>query len=91
VANYASVLPASAAMALTPALGWLELGLAGAVALWPSPALLVGVAAWKLATEALFLTAGAPVWELVERGGSYAAPIALALVLARSRRREQAA
>ena len=43
--------------------------------------LLLFVAAWKLATEFLFVTAGAPIWEFVERAGSYAAPIALAVLL----------
>jgi hypothetical protein len=45
------------------------------------PALLVGVAVWKLFTESLFVAAGASGWEIVERGGSYAAPIALAMLL----------
>ena len=39
---------------------------------------LLFVCAWKLATESLFIVAGAPVWEIVERAGSYAAPLALA-------------
>jgi hypothetical protein len=47
----------------------------------PSATLLLGIAAWKIATEALFPIAGAPIWEFVERGGSYAAPVALALLL----------
>jgi phosphohistidine phosphatase SixA len=34
-----------------------------------------------LATESLWLVAGAPMWEFVERAGSYAAPLALALVI----------
>jgi hypothetical protein len=42
---------------------------------------LIGIALWKLATESLFVAAGAPAWEIVERGGSYAAPFALALVV----------
>jgi hypothetical protein len=46
----------------------------------PVPALLLLIAAWKLATEALFPISGAPVWEFIERGGSYAAPIALVLL-----------
>jgi len=47
----------------------------------PSVPLLAAIAVWKLTTEALFPIAGAPVWEFVERGGSYAAPIALALLM----------
>jgi hypothetical protein len=63
-----------------PAAGWLEIALAAAVLWRPGAPLLALVAAWKLATEALFPVAGAPLWEFVERGGSYAAPIALVLL-----------
>jgi hypothetical protein len=64
--------------------GWSEIALACGVALRPAAALLVFVAVWKLATESLFITAGAPIWEFVERAGSYAAPLALAsLVMSR--------
>jgi hypothetical protein len=65
-----------------PLAGWLEIALAAAVLWRPGAGLLALVAAWKLATEALFPVAGAPLWEFVERGGSYAAPIALALLCA---------
>lgn len=61
--------------------GLVELALAGLVLWRPTLALALGITGWKLATEALFLAAGAPVWEIVERGGSYAAPLALALLL----------
>jgi len=47
--------------------------------------LLILVAAWKLATEFLFVVAGAPIWEFVERAGSYAARLALAALM-RTRR-----
>jgi hypothetical protein len=59
---------------------WLEvvLGLAGLIA--PVPALLIFVCAWKLATEALRIPAGEPFWEVVERGGAYAAPVLLILL-----------
>jgi hypothetical protein len=75
-------LPADA----TAIVGWFEITLAGAVALRPVAGLLVFVAAWTLATEFLFVIAGAPIWEFVERAGSYAAPLALAM-LARGVRR----
>lgn len=61
----------------TVMVGWFEIGLAALVAIRPFGALLVGVAVWKLATEWLFVVAGAPIWEFVERAGSYAAPLAL--------------
>jgi hypothetical protein len=62
-------------------LGAIEIALAGLVLLAPRPSLLFGIAAWKIATESLFIAAGAPIWEFIERGGSYAAPLALALLL----------
>jgi hypothetical protein len=61
--------------------GWGEMVAAGIVALRPSPALLFSVMAWKMATEALYPISGTPIWEFVERAGSYAAPLALALIL----------
>ncbi len=79
-ANFASVVPDGVAPIVTVYTGWLEIVLAGVVLVRRPVALLVFIAAWKLATESLFLAAGAPVWEVVERGGSYAAPIALAIV-----------
>jgi len=62
----------------TSMVGWFELALALTVALRPAVGLLVFVAVWKLATESLYLVNGSPIWELIERGGSVAAPLALA-------------
>lgn len=85
IANTAMLTSHYAAIGLpyetTVLVGWFEIALAVAVAMRPRPGLLLFVAAWKLATEFLFVTAGAPVWEFVERAGSYAAPIALAVLL----------
>jgi len=60
------------------ATGWIELALAGVVLTMPRPSILVGIALWKVGTEMLFPISGAPIWEFVERGGSYGAPLALA-------------
>jgi hypothetical protein len=77
-AHYAAIgLPPS----IVPVIGTIEIAVAVAVLTRPSVALLAMVALWKIATESLFLVAGAPVWEFIERGGSYAAPIALAVIL----------
>ena len=79
-AHYAAVaLPAAS----TVAVGWFEIALAVAVAMRPAVGLLLFIAAWKLATESLWIAAGAPVWEFVERAGSYAAPLALAALSSR--------
>ena len=75
--HYATLgLPSS----IVSTLGSAELIAAAIVLFMPNPALLIGIAIWKLATEALFPISGAPIWEFIERGGSYAAPLALALL-----------
>lgn len=82
--QYAAIgLPAST----TALVGWFELALAVAVAVRPAVGLLLFVAGWKLATESLFLVSGAPIWEFMERAGSYAAPLALAALLAKAAQR----
>lgn len=68
-----------------PWIGALELLLAAAVAARPGVGLLVFVAAWKIGTEALWVAAGAPFWEWIERAGSYAAPMAAALLVSGDR------
>ncbi len=68
---------------LMASIGWLELGLAAVIAVRPFTSVLLFAGAWKLATESLFIAAGAPVWELVERAGSFAAPLALTLLMQR--------
>jgi hypothetical protein len=76
--HYAAVgLPASTIVVV----GWTEMTLALVVAIRPTVPLLVFVTVWKLSTEALFPIAGAPIWEFIERGSSYAAPAALALLM----------
>ncbi len=76
--HYAAV---GLAPGLTAAIGWFEIALAAVIAVRPRVSLLLFVVGWKAATESLYVVAGAPVWEFVERGGSYAAPLALACVL----------
>jgi hypothetical protein len=61
--------------------GWMEMIAALVVAVRPTPSLLFTIMAWKMATEALYPISGTPIWEFVERAGSYAAPLALALIL----------
>ncbi len=61
--------------------GGFECALAAAVLLCPGFRLLLFVLAWKVATEALSPICGTPIWVFVEHGGSYAAPLALALLL----------
>jgi hypothetical protein len=67
-----------------PMIGGFECALALAVLARPAFGLLVFVFAWKLATEALSPMAGSSIWVFVEHGGSYAAPLALALLSRRT-------
>jgi hypothetical protein len=67
-----------------PAVGAFECVLALAVLVQPEFGLLLFVLAWKLGSEALSPMAGSPIWVFIEHGGSYAAPLGLAL-LVRSR------
>lgn len=65
------------------ALGFFEIAL-GVLAFFAArPGFFVGLCAWKLLGESLYLLAGAPLacWEIMERGSSYLAPLALVLVL----------
>ncbi len=87
-AHYASI---GLGPSATSVVGWFEIALAIVVLLRPTVGLLLFVAAWKIATESLFVVAGAPVWEIVERAGSYAAPLALAALLGSSLRPPQTA
>jgi hypothetical protein len=64
-------------------IGFVEMSAALLLLAWPSASLLLTIATWKLLTESLWIVADAPVFEFIERAGSYAAPIALAVLLAR--------
>ena len=63
-----------------PWIGAFEMALAMVVLLRPSFRILLFVSAWKIATELLNPIAGSAFWVFVEHGGSYAAPLALALL-----------
>lgn len=82
--HYAAVGLSAAAV---PILGGFELGLAVAIAFVGAPGLLLFAMAWKVGIELLYPLSGAPIWEFIERAGSYAAPLALALLIGRSSRR----
>ena len=72
-------LPSTAAVAM----GWIEMAMALVVLAHPRVSVLLIIAGWKLATELLYPMAGAPIWEVIERGGSYGAPLALAVLVHR--------
>jgi len=83
LAHHYAVLGVADPAGVMMSVGWFELLLAVAVVAIRVPGLLIFVCAWKLASESLFLTsgAGAPLFEVIERGGSYIAPLALAVLL----------
>jgi hypothetical protein len=85
LAHHYEVFGVAHPMTVMGALGWFELLLAVAVLAFRVRGLVVFVAGWKIATEALFLTSGtpAPLFEMIERGGSYIVPLALAYLLTR--------
>lgn len=90
--HYASVGIQALPFGLAPlvsAIGWFEIALGCAVLVWPVAGLLLFTAIWKIACELLYPISGAPFWEFVERGGSYAAPLlllALASLASRARK-----
>jgi len=64
-------------------IGFFEIGLGVAALVATRPAFFAFICAWKLGTESLYVVAGANLacWEVVERGGSYVAPLAALCVL----------
>lgn len=67
------------------ALGGFECALGLAVLLRPTAPLLLLIFGWKIVTELLYPFSGAPMWEFIERAGSYAAPLALFWIMAPAR------
>ena len=61
---------------LVEVIGWFEIAIGLVILAWPWAGLLLFVVVWKLGTEWLRLLAGEPMWEFIEREGSYAAPLA---------------
>jgi hypothetical protein len=70
---------------VVPAAGWLDIALGLAVLAHPSMWLLGFIAVWKVTCELLYPISGSPIWEFVERGGSYAAPLLLMTLIAMKR------
>ncbi|MGH3932097.1 MAG: hypothetical protein ACRDTF_19220 [Pseudonocardiaceae bacterium] len=64
---------------LNEVIGLFEIGLGLLVLAFPANGILLFVLAWKLGTEMLYVTMGAygAAFEVIERGGAYAAPLAL--------------
>ena len=64
------------------AIGWFEIVLGIVVLFFPVASVLFFVCGWKVVTESLFIFSGASwgIFEFIERGASYAAPLALYLI-----------
>lgn len=67
-------------------IGWFEITLGLLVIMKPLRPILIFIVIWKIGTELLYPISGAPIWEFIERFGSYGAPFALFLLLPRERR-----
>jgi hypothetical protein len=65
---------------LVARLGWFEIALGLLILIWPATGVLVFAFVWKIGTELFRPIVGEPFWEFIERGGSYAAPLALLYV-----------
>jgi hypothetical protein len=79
-AHYASIgfdHVAVGGLGLTQLVGGFKIVVAVAVLVAPLPGLLLSIAMWKMATEALFMTSGALPFEWIERAGSYVVPLTL--------------
>lgn len=83
VTHWHAILPQLDALTMTRAAGAVELTMAFFILLEPTATLCLTACAWKMATESLFFVVGAPVWEFIERGGSYGVPLVLGLWLLR--------
>jgi hypothetical protein len=68
-------------LSLIAVVGWCEIALGVLILAWPARGLLLAVCAWKAGTELLRPLAGEPIWQFIERFGSYAAPLALVVIL----------
>jgi hypothetical protein len=69
--------------AFTELVGWVEIAVGLALLLRPWRNLLLVAAGLKIGTELLYPLTGAPIWEFIERGGTYVAPLALFAILSR--------
>ena len=81
VNHWHTLFPHMDALLMTRAAGAVEMTMAFFILLEPTATLCFTACGWKLATESLFFVVGAPMWEFVERGGSYGVPLVLGLYL----------
>jgi hypothetical protein len=69
------------ALTLLPLFAWFEIALAIVVLVKPIPAVLLFICLWKIAVEILRPLTGDTIWAVLERCGSYAAPLVLCLLI----------
>ncbi len=81
LANHYQALGFENATAIVPLVGSIEFFMVAIALLVPRSSVFLGICIWKIATESLFIVSGAPFWEVIERFGSYAAPLALAILI----------
>lgn len=61
--------------------GWFEILMGLFVIFRPMRPVLLFVVGWKLSTELLYPLSGTPIWEFIERWGSYGVPLALFFIV----------
>ncbi len=81
LAHHYAALGFENAESLVPLVGCVEFFIVAIALMLPRAGIFVGICIWKIATESLFFVSGAPFWEVIERFGSYTAPLALALLI----------
>ena len=62
-------------------IGWFEIILAFYILVKPGRGVLLFAVIWKVGTELLYPLSGYPIWEFVERWGSYFSPLALFFII----------
>ena len=62
-------------------IGWFEIILAFRILVKPGKGILIFAIMWKIGTELLYPLSGSPIWEFVERWGSYFSPLALFFII----------
>lgn len=77
------------ALTLLPFVAWFEIALGVVVLVKPIPVVLLFICLWKIVVEILRPLTGDTVWAVLERSGSYAAPLVLCFLIIWSQQEPQ--
>lgn len=73
--------PYEGAIDIMPYIGILDFIVAGVVLIFPIRIVVLWAVIWAFATAMMRPISGEPIWDFVERGGNWGAPLALLIVL----------